>query len=253
MKMRKFTLAVLLVFTVLFMVHSEACAKLPKDFQDFKARYENEAETEEGALQLFFEAVFCYLKTETRDEASKMLRYALHLSQPIERLNTMATFVERMKDESLHHIFKSYAVGATPQNSYKMSPDNFKFEVTKKTTHPDKDVTVFIRSSGADSPRPVRMRKYDGLWYTTSIGSVISKVREPKTVVDAKRDSHDADYDPDPVPEEEKTPEIKEEVKDEKIDDWGDFNFQTDGGDQTNGGDQTDENDKTDDELAPMW
>ena len=215
MKTKKLLVAGLLVLAALFMVQGKAYAALPRDFQEFKARYEKEARTEQGALHLFFEAVYCYLKVETRDEASKMLRYATHSSQPIERMNTLATFVERMKDESLHHIFRSYAVGATPQNNYGMSPDNFKFEVTRRATHPDGDVTLYIKSSGADSPRPVRMRKHDGLWYTTSVGSIITKIRDPKSVSDAKRNAHDADYDPEPQPEPETPAEETDDDPDE--------------------------------------
>jgi hypothetical protein len=213
MKTSKLLITGLLVLAALFMVHGEACAKLPGDFQESKARYEKEARTEQGALHLFFEAVYCYLKAETRDEASKMLRYALYASQPIERTSALATFVTRMKDESLHHIFRSYAVGATPENNYSMSPDDFKFEVTRRTKHPNGDVDLYIRCSGADSPRPVRMRQHDGLWYTNSVGSIITKIREPKNVIDAKRNAHDADYDTEPEPVKEKTPEPEEKTE----------------------------------------
>ena len=218
--MKKYMIAVLLVFTVLFMVHSEACAKLPSNFQEFKARYEKEARTPEGAAHLYFEAIFCYIDEATRPEASKMLRYALHQSAPIESLRTLATFVSRMKDESYHYVFRSFAVGAMPENDYSMSPDDFELEFTDKRKQ-GADTQLFIQNNGADSPRSVRLRLFDGLWYMTGISSTYVEVRPTKSSVDAKRAAHDADFDPEPAPEPEKTPEPEEE-KIEEIDLWDD-------------------------------
>ena len=195
MKTEKFLLVVLLALSALFMAYGEASAKLPSDFQDFKARFEKEARTEQGAVKIFFEAIYCYMNPATRDEASKMLRFALYDSQPIENAHTRATFVERMKDESTHYIFKSYAAGATPENNYNMSPDNFKLEFTGTRADSGGGVTLFVRSSGADSPRPVSLTKYDGLWHISSFSSIYTQVRAPKSTADARRMSIDADND----------------------------------------------------------
>jgi hypothetical protein len=103
-----------------------AAAKLPSDYKEFKARCGDEGRTMEGAVKLYFEAVFCYLNKDTRIKASKMLRYSLRQSALIENTTALRTFVYRMKDESYHHIFRSYAVGATPENSCNVLPGDFK-------------------------------------------------------------------------------------------------------------------------------
>ena len=191
--MKKLLLVGSLVIIALFMA-GEASAKLPRDFQEFKARYQQEGRTVEGAAKLYFEAVFCYLNEATREEASKMLRYSMYMSMPIERSHNTRTFVNRMRDESYHHIFRSFAVGSTPENNYAMSPDDFKLNYVSKRPQSG-DTELFLRSSGADSPRGVRMRQHDGLWYVVGNGNTYTGVRAPKSVVDAHRNLHDADYD----------------------------------------------------------
>lgn len=186
-----------LVLSAVFLILScgmAAQAALPKTYQEFKARYQKEGRTPEGALKLYFEAVFCYLDPATRDEASKMVRYALHYDMPIEQSYNLATFVERLKYPEYHHIFRGFAEGSSPENDYRMSPDNFKLVVTKKTQEQGY-LRVFLRNSGADSPRPVWVKEYDGLWYTINNSSTYVQVRPPKAEIDRKKNAHDADYD----------------------------------------------------------
>lgn len=191
--MRKFLLLAL-ILAALLAVQNEALARLPRDYQEFKARYQQEGRTMEGAALLYFEAVFCYLDEGKREEASKMLRYAMYLPMPLERSNNYRTFVSRLKDESYHYIFRSFAVGATPENSYRMSPDDFKLDIVSRRKETDY-TQLYIRSSGADSPRSIWMQEHDGLWYTINNASTYAQVREPKSAGDARRNAHDADYD----------------------------------------------------------
>jgi len=204
--MKKITVLFLFVISILVFAYGAAEAKLPRDYQEFKARYQNEGRTMQGAAHLYFEAVFCYLNKDTRDEASKMVRYAMYLSMPLEQSYNYATFVNRMKDESYHYIFRSFAVGATPENSYSMSPDDFSLNFVS-TKEEGEFTHLFLRSSGADSPRGIWMQQHDGLWYTVNNASTYAQVREPKEAIDARRNAHDADYDmpQEPKPVEEKT------------------------------------------------
>ena len=162
--MRKFLLCTLLIAAALFLSFGEARAALPKDYREFKARYQTEGKTMEGAAHLYFEAVFGYLNEKTRPEASKMLRYAMYLSMPLEQSSNYRTFVNRMKDPGFHYIFRSFAAGTSPENSYAMSPDNFKLNFVSKRQESD-FYHLFLRSTGADSPRSMWMQKKDGLWY----------------------------------------------------------------------------------------
>ena len=50
---------------------SAAWAKLPKTYKEFKARYQTEGKTMEGAVKLYFEGVFAFIDPDTRAEAGR--------------------------------------------------------------------------------------------------------------------------------------------------------------------------------------
>ena len=193
--MRLKKLSTVLALSVLFLaVGAEAWAALPRNYQEFKARYQQEGRTPEGAVKLYFEAVFCYINEGTRAEGSKMVRYALHYDRPIEQSYNLATFVERLRDPEMHHIFRGFAEGTSPENDYRMSPDNFNLVVTRKVQEQGY-LRVFLQHSGADSPRVVWMQEFDGLWYMTNNASTYVQARPPKAFIDRTKNAHDADYD----------------------------------------------------------
>ena len=167
---------------------------LPRDYQEFKARYQTEGRTMEGAAHLYFEAVFAYMNEATRAEASKMIRYAMYLSVPLEQSYNYATFVDRLKDPDYQHIFRSFAVGTSPENSYAMSPDNFTLNILSKRKESD-FFHLVMKSSGADNPRSVWMQEHDGLWYMINNAATYASVREPKAALEKQRNAHDADFD----------------------------------------------------------
>lgn len=185
---------ILPVFFLLFATEQKTWAALPQNYQEFKARYQKEGRTPEGAVKLYFEAVFCYINEATRAEGSKMLRYALHYDMPIEQSHNLATFVERLKYPEYHHIFRGFAEGTSPENDYRMSPDNFNLVIVKKTQEQGY-LRIFLRNSGADSLAPVWMKEFDGLWYMINNASTYVQVRPPRSEIDRTKNAHDADYD----------------------------------------------------------
>ena len=198
--MRLKKLSTVLALSVLFLaVGAEAWAALPRNYQEFKARYQQEGRTPEGAVKLYFEAVFCYIDEGTRAEGSKMVRYALHYDRPIEQSYNLATFVERLRDPEMHYIFRGFAEGTSPENDYRMSPDNFKLVVTRKVQEQGY-LRVFLHHSGADSPRVVWMQEFDGLWYMINNASTYVQARPPKAFTDRTKNAHDADYDASETP-----------------------------------------------------
>jgi len=47
----------------------------------------------------------------------------------------------------------------------------------------------------ADSPRPVWVKEYDGLWYTINNANTYLRVRPPRAAIEKRKNAHDADYD----------------------------------------------------------
>ena len=152
---------------------------LPSTYADFKERCRTAAVTPEGAVKMYFDAVFCYLDPARRAEASKMLRYIMHTDANWEGNQRHVTFLRRLKDPSLHYIFRSFAAGTSPANGYRMSPDAYQLVFTRKDRQQDY-IRVFLRSSGADSDRRVWVKQYpDGFWYVINNADTYAKVRDP--------------------------------------------------------------------------
>lgn len=178
---------------------------LPQTYADFKTRCQTAALTPEGAVKMYFDAVFCYLDPDRREEASKMLRYIMHADAGWEKSQKYVTFIRRLKEPAYHHIFRSFAAGTSPENGYGMSPDNYTLIITKKDKQQDY-IRVFLRSSGADTDRRLWVKQYDGFWYVINNADSYVMVREPAM----NNNSHDADFDVSPAPQPAQNPEPSE-------------------------------------------
>ena len=172
---------------------SSGSGGLPSTYSEFKSRCQTAARTPQGAVKMYFDAVFCYLDPQRRAEASKMLRFIMHADANWEGSQNYVTFVRRMKDPHYRYIFQSFAAGTSPENGYRMSPDNYSLNIVR--TSPTQDyLSVFLRSSGADQDRRVWVKQYpDGLWYVINNSGTYVEVRDPAAAADNTQ--HDADFD----------------------------------------------------------
>lgn len=168
-------------------------AGLPKNFSEFKNRCGTAALSPEGAVKMYFDAVFCHFDPKRRAEASKMLRYIMHADAGWEKEQKYVTFVRRLKDPAYHYIFKSFAAGTSPENRYSMSPENYSLVLSGLSKETDY-TRIFLISSGSDNRRIVWVKQYsDGLWYVINNADTYLKVRDP--ISNNPDNSHDADYD----------------------------------------------------------
>ncbi|MBO4318651.1 MAG: hypothetical protein J5855_10330 [Mailhella sp.] len=167
---------------------------LPRDFQDFKARYASMGRTPRGAVKMYFDAVFSYIEGN-KDEALKMIRYSMHEGKGWDYTGYHSTFIERLKDPRNHYIFRSFALGTSPQNNYAMDPNNYRLNIyDQREMHGYTQVQLV--SSGSDSLRTVQVKRFDdGLWYIIQNAATYTQVREPYNVRAQKMYEHDADYD----------------------------------------------------------
>ena len=190
--MKRIFLAVVLVFALT----ASAFAELPKTYREFKAKYQTEAKTYEGAVKMYFEAVFAYINEDTRDEGGKMLRYALRSETPIDRSQYYSTFAERLKNPDYQHIFRSFAEGSSPENDYAMNPEDFKLMFSGKAVRESTYLRVPLRSSGADSLRYLWVKEFDGgLWFVINNAASYVEVKPTKSEIERRNHAFDADYD----------------------------------------------------------
>lgn len=181
--MRKTSLACLILITV---VCGAALADLPKDMDEFTARIAEKATDPQGAVKLWFDAVYVYL-TVDKDLGKQMIlemdRYKNWNS------TSFRTFRERLKEKP--YIFFSYAKGATPDNGYEMDPNKYALTFHgdlnwKPFVDRDKGafVKLFVMSGGADMPRSITMQKNKrGEFKFYEFSSIYVGVRPPVEAV----------------------------------------------------------------------
>ena len=79
------------------------------------------------------------------------------------------------------YVIRSFFAGSSPSNSYTPTlPYRVTLSCNFNIRQQNDRAVVFVRSSGADSPRPIRMRlkPSEGRWYVTEI-QCLSDIRTP--------------------------------------------------------------------------
>lgn len=141
-----------------------AWAKLPADMQEFSKMYETEATTPEGAAKLWLSAAFLYSDASTRGLGRNMLIEMMKgLPKDFERNSAHAAMVDRLKNEP--QTQRSFCAGSSPENGYAADVQNCEITVTgSKEGYDGQTWQVFLKSSGADSPRQITLIKDGKYW-----------------------------------------------------------------------------------------
>ena len=163
-------------------------AQLPQTLDEMKAQHVLLGAEPQGAVKNFLDACFVYMNPDTRDAGREMLQY---LTIPLksdanwDRSPGNRLFADRLTDANYAHVWRSYAIGATPENGYEMDPSNWElnFERTHRRDKDDRGLQVYLRSGGADLPRVVYVKQstQTGLWYVNIWNSLYSDIRPPET------------------------------------------------------------------------
>lgn len=163
-----------------------AWAQLPQTLDEMKAQHVLLGVEPQGAVKCFLDACFVYMNEGTRDQGREMIQFlAIPLKSDAnwDRLPGNRLFAERLTDPGFAHVWRSYAVGATPENGYLMDPDNWElsFERTHREEGDDRGTQVYLRSGGADNPRVVYVKQSTttGLWYLNIWNTLFVDIRPP--------------------------------------------------------------------------
>lgn len=158
---------------------------LPQTLDEVQAQHGLVATTPEGAVTAFIEACFVYMNPATRDAGRAMLQFlALPLRSDAEwdRLPGQRLFSDYLVDGDRHHVWRSYIKGSSPENGYRMNPDDWILSFARgEFENEGRRMSVDIYSSGADDPRPVfaEVDEASGLWYVASWDALLQPVRPP--------------------------------------------------------------------------
>jgi hypothetical protein len=175
--MRLLTLVLVLTGLSLSVAH----AALPTSLEDFQAQITQKAGDPKAAVNLWFDAVYAYIG------GNKELGAQLITEMCKEKTwKTTAGYFTNALDNK-PHIFRSYANGATPDNKYQMDPENYQLTFSGELNMKpfvDKDegeyCKLFVKSNGADSPRPITLQRNNaGQFKLYEFSSICVDVRPP--------------------------------------------------------------------------
>lgn len=171
-------------------------SKIPNSVEEFIELRDREATTPEGGAMMMVIALLMY----TKDADLGMKAYTIALDQMnLVEGGTGAVYMgfsptrgakydlENYYGKHKDHLGNTYILGTNVNSNYRLPAAPYKIEMTrnKYSEQTDGQIKVFIKCSGADSPRPVTLRKNNrGIWKVTSYSSLFVGVR--KAAVDDK-------------------------------------------------------------------
>lgn len=165
---------------LLLALAAPAAAELPRSVEAFKERIAAEATDPKAAAKLWFDAVFVYL-TVDKEIGAEMIT----LMCKDKDWKRSSRYLLKTLEEA-PYVFRSYAVGARPENDYAMDPEKYELKVTRESDKPFADKEpgayhkLFIVSSGASSPRPMTFqRNARGEYKAYEMGAIYTMVRAP--------------------------------------------------------------------------
>lgn len=150
---------------------------LPLKSNDYKSMEEFNLNTPFQTAALFIVAICAY--HEDKDAAYEMLDM---LKGPKKLTEQDKRFIrDRMRDKS-EYIGKAYLQGADSENNYTPEPP-YTVNVIENPYSYSQDgyAKLFISTKGADSPRPIELRKMGGEWFLWNYSSLLSDIRKPKS------------------------------------------------------------------------
>ncbi len=150
---------------------------LPEVIDDFKALPQAAMATPYDTAAMAIVAFSAYPKD--KEQSLQMLEY-LRGPRPMNGMDKQ--FIsDRFRGKD--YILRSYFTGAVPGNDYDpaqpytvvLSENKYSYEVAGCAK-------LFIKSGGADNPRPITMRQAkDGKWYLWEYSSILLGIREPES------------------------------------------------------------------------
>lgn len=150
----------------------------PVDINDFVQKYTSTSKPED-IVKLFLDSIQTYLDPTQKEKGIAMIAVLINQDGWDKASGGLSFFRDKLKN--MPYIFRSYAKGATPENNYQMDPKNYEIEITKSEKVDDKTQKVFVKSSGADSARPITLVKDTkaNVWIVHEFSSIYVDVRKP--------------------------------------------------------------------------
>lgn len=167
--------------------------RLPMTIEDFLVLRESHGQDPSGATALFVAALIRYSQNQAdglpmlvsilvNDNTLMQTAAANRGYRGFDLTANTRFLIDRILPAPW--IALSYVQGTSPQQQYRLPEAPYHFRLSRNPysqISPD-EVRIFIESSGADSPRPLRLkRNAAGLWKVAEFSSLVVGVRQPAT------------------------------------------------------------------------
>jgi len=160
-------------------------ADQPGNVEDFVTLHNAVATTPEGGAAMFLLALKIYVDNPKLGEQCLVIsvdKSLLKEGKVYKGYKLGETDMDLIKRNLNNNklIPNSYIIGSKPESSYKVKLP-FEYEFNVNLLGKAKDGTkVFVKSSGADSKRPMVLKKNNrGLWKATTWSSVLANIKAP--------------------------------------------------------------------------
>ena len=150
-------------------------SRLPESAAEFSAMDQMDLTVPQNTCALFLCALHLYIKDkDAGTEALNLLRGPRPLA-PYD----MQFLRDRLREKT--YLPLAYFDGAAPENGYTPS-EPLTLEVLDDTSSRPREpgyLRLFLRTAGADAPRPMTLRKKGEQWYLWEYSSILSGIRIP--------------------------------------------------------------------------
>jgi len=162
---------------------------IPTNISDFVDMRDELSQTPDGAAALFVVAMMMY--SQDKEVGKQAFTIALDRTNLQEDPNGYMGFaparglnyhLNRLSDEEFQMITQSYFKGTSPESKYKLPSGNQYVETTwnKYSEQSNGDIRLFVKCTGAASPRPITVRKNNrGIWKVYNYSSYFLGVMGP--------------------------------------------------------------------------
>jgi len=165
-------------------------SNIPDDIDEFIKMRNSVATTPQGGAAMFILALKIYTQNAELGEKCLIVmtdKNALRESEKgYKGFSLLNTDMDLIKSQLGKQKFlpNSYSDGCTPENDYKVKlPYNYTFTKNKYSGSVEEgNIKIFVACSGANTPRPIRMKINDkGLWKASEWSSLLVGIKAPKS------------------------------------------------------------------------
>ncbi len=150
-------------------------SSVPTTSEEFSALPQNDLSKPENTCVMFLLALALYLKDS---DAGVAALNTLRGPRPLSNYD-IQFLRDRLRGKS--YLPLAYFDGATPANNYVPSTP-LSLEVIADSRPQDIEegyLRLFLKTAGADSPRPIKLRQKGDFWYLWEYSSILSGIRVP--------------------------------------------------------------------------